>query len=461
VTAVAQGTETSDGGTVSMTRQLADFVAGVSYESLPARVKHNAARALVDWFAAALSGANEPATDKVNRVVAAVGPGSGSTIVGRRTASSPPLAALANGYASHLLDFDDLYNPSHTTIHLGSCLWPAVLALGEDRKVSGAAAMAGYVAGFEAGSRVAGAAGVRHYESGWHVTGTAGHLASAAAAANVLGLSGAATAHTLGQAATQAAGIREVYGSDTKPLHPAKAAMDGVLAALLAEQGFTSIDTAIEGPMGLLVAISPEPVPGRLVEGLGQQWNVLENGHKLYPSASLTHPVIDAVRAVLADRPVDPAEVRAVTVRMTPFAAEVTSAEQPTVGSAAKFSTAHCVAMTLRTGFVAPADFADGVVNDPAVVALRRLVTLVADRDTPKRGCHVRIELADGTVLEHEVEQNRGTPGDPLSDDELEAKLRTAAEPHLSAEAVQTLVERCWTVDRLTDLGELLAPLRS
>ncbi|HEX3786300.1 MAG TPA: MmgE/PrpD family protein [Pseudonocardiaceae bacterium] len=442
-----------------MTRQLADFGASITADALPEEVVHNGRRALVDWLAAALAGAREPATDKLNQVVTAVGPDSGATVVGRNTATSAPFAAFANAYASHLLDFDDIYNPVHTTVHLGSCVWPVVLAIGETRRSSGAAALAAYVAGFETGARVACAAGVRHYESGWHVTGTAGHLAAAGAAANLLGLPGSGAVHALGAAATQAAGIREVYGSDTKALHPAKAALDGVLCGLLAETGFTATETAIEGPMGLLRAVSPEPVPGRLVDGFGERWHVLDNGHKLYPSASLTHPPIDAVRAALADRTIDPTQVTGIEVRMAPFAAKVTALQQPDTGAAAKFSTAHCVAVALLTGFVRPADFTDRVATDPAVAALRGLVRIISDPDMSKRGSRVRIEPREGEPIERRVEQNRGTPADPLTDDELTAKLLAASEPYLRPEQARDLVDRCWEFEKLPDVGEVLRML--
>lgn len=445
--------------TVPPTRRLADFAATVTAASLPDAVEHNARRALVDWMAAVLSGAREPAADKLNRVIAAVGPASGATVVGRDVATSAPFAAFANAYASHLLDFDDIYNPPHTTIHLGSCVWPVVLALGETRRASGAAALAAYVAGFEVGARVGAAAGHRHYESGWHVTGTAGHLGAAGAAANILGLPGAAAVHAIGAAATQAAGIREVYGSDSKALHPGKAAMDGVLSGLLAEQGFTATETAVEGPMGLLRAVSPAPAPERLVERLGEQWHLLDNGHKLYPSASLTHPPIDAVLAVLAGTPVDPRRVTAVEVRLAPFPAEVTAVRQPSTGAAAKFSTAHVIAVALLTGFVRPGDFTDTVAADPEVTRLRELVRIVADPAVQKRGTHLRIELAGGEVLEQRIEQNRGTPADPLSDDELTTKLLTAAEPYLPPAGARELADRCWTFDQAADVADVLRPL--
>jgi 2-methylcitrate dehydratase PrpD len=445
--------------TVPLTRQLADFAADIRADSLPDPVVHNARRALVDWFAAVLAGAREPAVDKLNRVVGAVGPDSGATIVGRGTSTSAPLAAFANAYASHLQDFDDIYNPPYTTVHLGSCVWPVVLAIGETRRATGAAALAGYVAGFEVGARVGCAAGIKHYESGWHVTGTAGHLASAAAAANILGLPGSAAVHAMGASATQAAGIREVYGSDSKSLHPGKAAMDGVLSGLLAEQGFTATETAIEGKMGLLRAVSPEPVPERLVEGLGEHWHLLDNGHKLYPSASLTHPPIDAVLAVLARTPVDPDQVTGVEVRLAAFPAQVTSLLQPESGTAAKFSTAHVIAVALRTGFVRPADFTDAMAADPALARLRAMVRIVADPSVSKRGTRLRVELASGEVLEERVEQNRGTPADPLSDDELTTKLLSSAEPYLSPAQARELADRCWAFDQSTDVSDVLGPL--
>jgi 2-methylcitrate dehydratase PrpD len=235
--------------------------------------------------------------------------------------------------------------------------------------------------------------------------------------------------------------------------------MDGVLSGLLAEQGFTATETAIEGRMGLLNAVTPQPVPERLVEGFGELWHLLDNGHKLYPSASLTHPPIDAVRAVLADRAVDPKQVVGVEVRLAPFAAEVTALRQPATGAAAKFSTAHCVAVALLTGFARPADFTDSVAVDPAVAALRDVVRIVSDAGMTKRGTQVRIELSDGAVLEQRVEQNRGTPADPLTDDELTGKLLAAAEPYLSSAAAGELADRCWQFDQLADVADVLRPL--
>lgn len=441
------------------TRELATFSAAVTTEGLPEAVVHNASRALVDWMAAALAGSTEPAALRVREVVAALGSGGPCAVIGTTLRTSPPFAALANAYASHLLDYDDVYNPSATTIHLGACVWPAVLAIAEARELDGRAATAAYIAGFEVGARVAVAAGPRHYESGWHVTGTAGHLAAAAAAANALGLSAERTVCAFGAAATQAAGIREVYGSDTKAIHPGKAAMDGVLSALLAENSFTSTDTALEGDRGLLRAISPSPDPAQLVEGLGTHWHVLDNGHKLYPSASLTHPAIDA--AIAVEGLDDPADVRSVEVRMAPFAAQVTALRDPTTGAQARFSTAHCVAVAMIRRSARLAEFTDEVVRDPEVTALREKVRVISDDTIGKRACRLTVVRHDRTELRAAVDQNRGTPGNPLQDDDLEDKLVLASDAVLGHRATDLLIKMCWSlgdVSRLADLITLAIP---
>lgn len=443
-------------------RQLATFAASVAYKDLPAEVVHCAKRALVDWTAAALAGSGEPAAGKLQRVIAAQDDRGPASVVGTGLSTNVAFAALCNAYASHLLDFDDVYNPAETTIHLGSCIWPVVMAIGQLRKISGQAAIAAYVAGFETGARVARAAGSRHYESAWHVTGTTGHLASVAAAANALGLSPEAATHAFGIAATQAAGLREIYGSDTKALHPGKAAMDGVLAALLAENGFTSTDTAIEGQRGLLNAVSPEPDPKWLIDHLADEWFVLENGHKLYPTASLTHAPIEAA---IRMRPRPGADsIFAVEARMHPFAATVTATPQPKNGAEARFSTPHCVAVALLRGALLPADLNDDAIAAPGVAAVRSRVALVSDEGMDKRGCRLTVTLRSGEVLVSEVERNKGTSVSPLLDDDLSGKFSDIANGKLGEGAAARLLARCWELDRLGAFGDLAwmtVPLQS
>jgi 2-methylcitrate dehydratase PrpD len=443
----------------TLTRQLAAFGAALAGPELPGDVVHNAQRSLIDWIAACLAGAGDPAAAKLRHVVAMVAPDQAASIIGTGQRTSAPFAALANGYASHLQDFDDVYNPVETTVHLGSCVWPVVFALAQTRPLGGAGAVASLVAGFETGARVACAAGVGHYESSWQVTGTAGRLAAAAAAARALSLDAGQATHALGIAAAQAAGIREIYGSDTKALQPGKAAMDGLLAGLLAQQGFTSRDTALEGERGLLHAVSPSPDPALLTDGLGERWHIRENGHKLYPGASLSHPAVDAAVAVHHDPAFRLLEVEQVEARMLPFAAKVTLRQHPQPGSDAKFSSPHCIAVALTKGTLGLDAFDVATVRDPGLTGLREKIMVTPDASVSKRGAVLTVRLRDGSVVTHTVTENRGTPGNRLSDRDLEQKLRTVAAPLIGAATVDQIIRCCWNLGQLPDISDFITLL--
>jgi 2-methylcitrate dehydratase PrpD len=438
------------------TRALGEFASSLGFDALPARVVAYAKRALIDWSAATLGGAGEPAARKMRTVIAAAGGEGAAIVIGSDIATTPIFAALGNAYTSHLLDFDDCYNPDETTIHMSSCLWGAILAVGQARALSGRDILTAYVAGFEVGARVARAAGATHYQSSWHVTGVCGHVAAAAAVANALRLSSAAATHALGTAATQGAGIREVYGSDTKAIHPGKAAMDGVLSGLLAEAGFTSTDTAIEGERGLLSAVSKAPSPELLTRGLGSVWEILENGNKLYPSASLTHAPIEAAIEAASSGKLDPAEIESVEVRVHPFTAAVTAVVHPADGQAARFSTPHCVAVPLVRGDLTLADFEPAGLDDPLVRRLRERLSLVADPEMDRRGCALRILMNSGERVGIAIKRNRGTPAMPLTDDEISAKFAVLARDRLAPGRVRQALGIMWTVEEVEDVNMMM-----
>ncbi|WP_413723993.1 MmgE/PrpD family protein [Sodalis sp. RH16] len=440
---------------VTKTRQLGIFAASLSFSALPPEVIHYAKRAFVDWSAAAIAGAGEPGARKLQKVISALGQGGPANIIGTLLTANAPYAALCNAYASHLLDYDDVFNPIETTIHLSSCVWPAVVAIAQLRGLSGQDMITAYVAGFETGARVAKAAGPSHYQSAWHVTGTMGHVAAAAAAANALKLSPEAATHALGCSATQAAGVREIYGSDSKALHPAKAAMDGVMSALLAEAGFTSTDTAIEGQRGLLQAVSKDPDNEMLVAGLNSQWQLPNNGHKLYPTASLTHAPIEAGIAASKDLAAK-GDIVGIELHLHPFSSAVTALVHPATGPEARFSTPHCVAVALAHHGLGLGDFDDATLRDPFITHLRSLVRIVSETTMDKRGCKLVIHWADGTSSDYEVQRNRGTPDAPLLDHDLTDKLATAASGLMDPASAVALVEQCWNLEGVKDINQIM-----
>lgn len=441
----------------SPTTLLAHFVAEFDADHLPDDVAHAARRSLVDHIGVAVAGASDDVPRRARAALFGDGNGGAATVIGTLTRTAPATAAFLNAFASHVLDLDDVYNPPGTTVH-GSCsVWPTILAVADTRPVTGREALATFALGFEVETRVAHAAGQTHYDAGWHVTGTSGHVGAAAAAARTLGLDGAGVEHAMAAGATQAAGLRAMAGSDLKSMHPAKAAMDGVLAAALVEQGLTASPRVLEGDFGYLAVMSGDPAPEKISVGLGATWNLLSNGYKLYPSGSLTHPMIDGVLALLAADDIALGDVGAVAVRVSPPAARFTDLLKPTTRMQAKFSLRHCAAAAVTFGRVSTAELDETVLTRADVVELRDGVKVVADSALGKQDADVEIVLTDGRTLTTEVRGNRGTPAAPLTDADLSEKFRALVSPALGPQRTEELLQACWAVHELDDVSTLLA----
>lgn len=445
-----QGTETS-----SATQELARFVAGLGADSLPEEVAHQGKRCLIDWLGVTLAGAGDPSAKILLAVAGEVGGGEQATALGCGQRVSVPFAALINGFLAHVYDYDDTYNPGQTTVHGSAPVWPAVMALSERSPTKGARALVAFVAGFEAEVRLALGAGPGHYDAGWHVTGTVGHLGAAAAAANLLGLSHDAVVNAFGTAVTQSAGLKAVYGSMGKPLHPGKAAMDGVLSALLAQRGFTSSPTALEGKRGFLEVFSPAPEPELVTAGLGESWTLLENGFKPYACGSLTHPTVDAIISLRDEHALRPDDVELIEATVHGYVSWVTAKERPATGLEGKFSIFHCAAVALVDGRADPVQFTDERVNSADVTAARDRVRIVVDDELAKDAASVTMTLRDGTRLSRSVAHNKGTPGNPMSDAEVGSKFLALAAPALGDAPARDVLADCWRLERLDDVGDL------
>lgn len=440
---------------MSATVALSKFIAASSSSAMPRDVMHQAKRCLVDWLGVALAGSAEASVEVLCTVAEDMDTVDHATVLGRGRGTSLLFAVLINGYTSHVLDYDDTYNPQRTTVHGCAPVWPVILALGERRPVDGARALRAFVAGFETEIRIALAAGPAHYEAGWHVTGTVGHFGAAAAAAGILRLPPAAVANALGAAGTQAAGLKGVYGSMGKALHPGKAAMDGLLAALLAEKGFTASDSIVEGKHGFLQVLSPEADAEWVTRDLGEQWTVLEDGFKPYACGSLTHPTIEGVIELRQQHGLNPDSIESIEATVNDYVSWVTAKDEPTTGLEAKFSIYHCAAVAAVDGGASVGQFEDDRVIAPDIVAMRRRVTIAVDESLPKDAASVTITLTDGRRLTCEVTHNKGTPAKPMTDAEIEAKFLELAGPRIGGDVARDVVSRCWGLERCHDVGEI------
>jgi 2-methylcitrate dehydratase PrpD len=438
------------------TSQVARFIAETDAEGIPEEVWHQGKRCLVDWLGVALIGSLEDGSKILARVSEQIAPGDGGTVLGQPLRLSLPFAALVNGFQSHVLDYDSTYNPGRTTVHGNAPVWPAVFAAGEWRRATGREALAAFILGWESQVRIALAAGRAHYDVGWHVTGTVGHFGAAAAAARVFGLNAAGVTSALGTAGTQAAGLKEVYGSMGKAFHPGKAAMDGFLAATLAEHGFTSTGSILEGKVGFWNVLSTSSEPNRATDELGVSWELMNDGFKAYACGSLMHPTIDAIIAMRREHDLAADAVDVIEPRVHSYLSWVMAKESPTTGLDGKFSSYHCAAVAMVDGSAGIHQFTDERVNAPEVVAMRERVKFHYDDSLAKDTATVSIRMRNGREFTHTTRHNKGTPGNPMSDDELSRKFSDLASSVVGPARSRQILEDLWRFDQLEDIQGLV-----
>jgi 2-methylcitrate dehydratase PrpD len=437
------------------TRALARFLVAARPGDLPAAVRREGARALVGWVGCALGGSHHEA---VEAALAALAPFSGppqATVIGRAERLDALGAALLNGIASHVLDYDDTH--LDTVIHPAGPVASAILALAEWRPVPGIDFLNALVLGIETECRIGRAVTPAHYDVGWHITGTAGVFGAAAAAGKLLGLGERQMAWALGLAATQPVGLREMFGSMTKSFHPGRAAQNGLTAALLASRGFTSSEEAIEARRGWAHVVSAERDLEEITEGLGQRYETLRNTHKPFACGVVIHPAIDGCLQLRGEAVLAAEAVERIELGVHPLVLELTGKREPSTGLEGKFSVYHAAAVALVEGAAGPRQFLEAAVWDPAVVALRGRVSAAVDPALREDQARVAIVLRDGRRLERFVEHAVGSLARPMSDRDLEAKLLDLADGVLPAARARRLAEICWDVERLAGAAEIAA----
>jgi 2-methylcitrate dehydratase PrpD len=451
---------------MTTTTRIAEFVVKASLADCPDGALEAVRRAALDTVGVMLAGAGEPAARIVRETIRVEGGLQLCTLLGTAERTSPTWAALGNGVAGHAHDFDDT---SFALLgHPSVPLLAAALACAEAEPAGGAAVALAYLVGFEVDAALGEAVNPGHYERGWHATATLGTVGCAAAAARLLGLDVEAARHALGLAASLASGLKENFGSMTKPYHAGHAARNGVLAALLARGGFTASDSALEGRQGFFAASGDAAPRAEALETLGRTWRVLDSGVavKPYPSCALTHSAIDALLELRARHDVRPGDVAEVEVGVHRVVPDVLRHARPATGLERKFSMPFCAAAALGAGRVDLDAFAEGPVADPDVRGLMDRVRMVVDPTLPEGQAQqawtrVTVRLAGGRVLASPPRGARGHPGDPLSPEQLREKFLGCAAGVLApgeAEAVAGQLERLDEVPDIRLLTSRLVP---
>ena len=449
------------------TAELAAFAANLTFDAIPAPVLRKAEDLLVDWFGSAVAGHGARPVETIAGFAAAMGPvraaGEGAAeLLVRRTFTSPYFAAMANAAASHVAEQDDVHNGS--VFHPATVVFPVAVALAQARGATGRQLLAAAVAGYEVGIRVGEFLGRSHYKV-FHTTGTAGTLAAAAAAGNLLGLDVAQMQHAFGSAGTQSAGLWEFLrtGADSKQLHTAHAAAAGLMAACLAQEGFTGAAEILEGPQGMAAGMSSDADPGRLDDRLGVRWATLETSFKFHASCRHTHPAADALLQVMQANDLKPDDLGRVVTHVHQGAIDVLGpVTQPATVHQSKFSMGTVLSLVARFRHAGLDEFDRHFLDEPTQ-ALRDRVTMELDPEVdaayPQRWIgKVTVYTADGRVLHGRVDEPKGDPGNTLSREEITAKaLRLAAfSGGASVGEMQAALERLWQVAAWPRVGPLL-----
>jgi len=434
------------------TTELAAFLAGTRFESLPQAVVLRAEELFLDWLASALAGRGARPTCIFESFAKAMGPANGSAeLLTTRTTTSPFFAALVNGAASHVVEQDDLHNSS--VFHPGTVVFPAVLAAAQDIGASGRAMITAAVVGYEAGVRCGEFLGRSHYKV-FHTTGTAGTIAAAAGVAQLVGLDGSKMQHALGSAGTQAAGVWEFLrdAADSKQLHTGKAAANGLLAAYVARDGLTGARRIFEGAQGMGAAMSSDATADRLVEGLGQRWTLVETSFKVHASCRHTHPAADALIALMAEHHLTVGDIAQVTACVHQPAIDVLGAVvDPRTIHQSKFSMGFVLALVAVRGRAGLADFTESALTDPALRAFHNKVTMVLDPEIdgayPARWMgRVIVSTTDGRTLAKTIPSALGDPENTLSRAQLADKAARLAAygGDVTPEEMARITERVW-----------------
>ena len=440
-----------------VTSILAKFVATHPSRGWSDAVDQEAHRTFYNWLGCAIGAARHEAADASVAAVQMLEPAPQATVLGRSEQVDMASAALVNGITSHTFDFDDTH--LKTIIHPAGPVASAVLALAEKNGANGRDVLDALVLGIDVACRVGNTMYPDHYDRGWHITGSTGMLGAAAGCARLLRLSEQQTAMALGIAASQPVGLREQFGTMTKPFHPGGAARAGLTSALLASRGFTASPRALEAPRGFVQVASDKRAWNEITDELGQRFEISFNSYKPFACGIVIHPSIDAC-VQLKEQGVTPEQLERLELRVHSLVLELTGKKEPADGLQGKFSVFHGCAAGLIYGRAGEEEFSDAIVNDPKMVETRRKVQATVDDSVAEESAHVTAMLKDGRRIEVHVEHAIGSLQKPLSQQQLEAKFTHLVEPVLGAGRASEITRTCRELGSLAAVRTLTALCR-
>ncbi len=442
---------------LSTTATLTRFIAQCRWEDVPEKVRHEAKRSLMNFFAVALAPAQDPTLNIALRNYRRFSANEHASVIGRTARVDALTAAALNAMSANVYDFDDTHHP--TIIHPTAPVAPALFALAEEQPMQGTELLLAFILGVETACRVGNAMSPEHYARGWHITSTCGVFGSAMAAGKHLGLDAQALTWALATAAVQAGGLVETLGTMAKSVSVGNAARNGLLAALLAADGFDGPPQALEGERGYLRVAADTPDFGPLAQDLGTRWELMNNTYKPFPCGVVLNPVIEAClnisrNAQLAAK--DASAIERITLVGHPLLRQRTDRPGIQTGRQSQVSAQHAVPVSLIRGRAGLNEFSDEAVQDPMLRALGERVQFEDDASYSVDAVEVRVQMADGKVVVEHIDAAQGSRAKPLTDADLENKLRTLCDHGRSGVDANRLIDAVWSLDKTDDAGSVV-----
>lgn len=443
-----------------ISEKLSRFVTETDYPELPSQVKDLAKMCLLDWIGCTVAGSLNKDGRMFIELISEIGGTQESTILGCGERTSSLNAAFVNGALSHVLELDDIHKVA--MYHPGVPVIPVALALAEREKLGGKELLAAIVMGYEIGIRIGVAVNPSHFRV-WHTTGTVGTFGAAATAGSLLKLNKEQMISALGNAGTQAAGLWQfnIDGNMTKPLHPGKAAMNGLLAALLAKKGFTGPEHIIEGPKGFGVAASDSVDYDFITKDIGKDYEMLNIGFKIHVGCRHTSSPTDGALELVRKYKLRPENVAGITIRTYELAKDLTGNMNPENVSEARFSIAYCVATAIRYGQCSINEFSPDKLYDPVLRNLISKTRLVVDEEIETEypqgyASIVEVENTEGKILSARTDHAKGDPENPVSISEMKDKFRLLTKNILSDSQIEKAIETVENIETVPDINPIM-----